>query len=289
MFAAFGASLAVALPRTPVRDIQEWLPVGLLSVFLFWQLIPLFTLSSGWSLQLNKLQIYPVSNRALFGIEVLLRLSTAPEMILVLAGTMIGLLRHPEIPGFAPFFLLLYIPFNMFLSLAVRELLLHSFERNRFRELFAILLISIAVLPQILLRTEGGRRVQPYLLSASKGRGTPWHEVAVLSAAPLFVARLSHHLLLDCQRLRNCQMAVPEEALSKTEGFRNNAPLLAKSGTPANETVFLSPVLNLPGSCVSRSHCCPSGEGVPISVAHAAVQSHVRHGLSSSAFLFFFQ
>lgn len=243
MFAACGASLAVALPRTPIRDIQEWLPLGLLSVFLFWQLIPLFTLSSGWSLQLNKLQIYPVSNRALFGIEVLLRLSTAPEMILVLAGTMIGLLRHPEIPGFAPFFLVLYIPFNMFLSLAVRELLLHSLERNRFRELFAILLISIAVLPQLLLRTEGGRRVQPYLLSAAKGTGTPWDEVAVLSAASSswLAVTITSFWIVSAYAIARWQF---DRSLVQDGGFRNDAPLLGSQALRRTKLSLFRPALN---------------------------------------------
>jgi ABC-2 type transport system permease protein len=246
MFAGFGASLAVALPRTSVLVIQEWLPVGLLSVFLFWQLVPLFTLSSGWSLQLNKLQIYPVSNGALFGMEVLLRLSTAPEMILVLVGVMIGLLRHAEVSSFAPFLLLLYIPFNLFLSLAVRELLLHSFERNRFRELFAILLISIAVLPQILLRTEAGRKLQPYLLSASKGQGTPWHEVAVLSSAPVSLLSVTITLvwIVGAYAIARWQF---QRSLLQEEGFRHNAAPLTIPVVRRTKPPLFQRVLDLPG------------------------------------------
>jgi len=225
MYAALGAALAVTLPTVPVIVLQQWLPVGLLAVFLFWQVIPLFTLSSGWSLQLNKLQIYPVRSSALFGLEVLLRLSTAPEMIFLLLGTMIGLLRHPHVPLFAPFLLLLYIPFNLFLSLAVRELLVHSLERNRFRELFAIVLISVGVLPQTLLRTEAGRKVQPYLLAASKGRGTPWHEVAVLGSAPLSLLALAIALfwIAGAYAIATWQF---QRGLLQQEGFRDNASVL---------------------------------------------------------------
>jgi ABC-2 type transport system permease protein len=246
MFAAFGASLAFSLPKTSALVIQEWLPVGLLSVFLFWQLVPLFTLSSGWSLQLNKLQIYPVSNSALFGMEVLLRLSTAPEMILVLAGTVIGLLRHPDLPGFAPFLLLLYIPFNLFVSLAVRELLLHSFERNRFRELFAVLLISIAVLPQILLRTEAGHRILPYLLSASKGRGTPWHEVAVLSSAAVSLPRLTVILfwIAAVYAIARWQF---QRSLLQEEGFSSNAPRVIIPAIRRTKPSLFQRALDLPG------------------------------------------
>jgi ABC-2 type transport system permease protein len=230
MYAAFGAAVSVTLPRVPVLVLQQWLPVGLLAVFLFWQVIPLFTLSSGWSLQLNKLQIYPVKSGALFGLEVLLCLSTAPEMILVLAGTMIGLMRHGGVPPFAPFLLLLYIPFNLFVSLAVRELLLHSFERNRFRELFAILLISLGVLPQLLLHTEAGRRVQTYLLAASKGRGTPWHEVAVLSYAPLSLLALTIALswIAGAYAIARWQF---QRSLMQEETFRDNAPVFTSAAT----------------------------------------------------------
>src|SRR5690348_12781187 len=126
MYAGVGAAIAVGLRGVPIHILQDWLPVGLLCVFLFWQVFPLFTLSTGWSLQLNKLQVYPVSKSALFAMEVALRLSTAPEMIFVLVGTMIGLLRHRDVPVFAPFLLLLYIAFNLLLSLVLRELLLHS-------------------------------------------------------------------------------------------------------------------------------------------------------------------
>ncbi|MFL6354703.1 MAG: hypothetical protein ACJ74Z_23025 [Bryobacteraceae bacterium] len=246
IFAGFGAFLAFAVPRTPVVVVREWLPIGLLCVFLFWQLIPLFTLSTGWSLQLNKLQIYPVSNSALFGMEVLLRLSTAPEMVLVLVGAMIGLLRYPGVPSFAPFFLLLYIPFNLFLSLAVRDLLLHSFERNRFRELFAISLISIAVLPQILLRTEAGRTVQPYLLLSAKGRGTPWRELAVLSSVQASVLPLVVVLfwVAGAYAIAKWQF---QRSLVQEEGFRNNARLFTIPVNQRTKPSAFQLLLDLPG------------------------------------------
>jgi ABC-2 type transport system permease protein len=181
LYIGFATFLAVSLPRVPVSEIHYWLPVGLLSVFLFWQIVPLFTLSSGWSLQLNKLQIYPISSSTLFGIEVLLRITSAPEMVIVLLGALIGLGRHPGIPLWSPLFLLLYIPFNLLLLLGIRDLILHSFERNRFRELFAALLISIGVLPQVLLRTGAAKRFSPYFLAAAQNALTPWHEIALLS------------------------------------------------------------------------------------------------------------
>lgn len=181
IYAALAIVLATHLPDLPVQEVQRWTPPGLLAIFLFWQLVPLFTLSTGWSLQLNRLRAFPVSGRALFGIEVLLRLTSAPEMIIILAGGIIGLARHEAIPLLSPLFLLLYIPFNLFLQLAIRELILYSFERHRFRELFAALVISISVLPQLLARTRLGYTLRPYFFAVANGYASPWRVTGSLS------------------------------------------------------------------------------------------------------------
>ncbi len=226
IFIALGVVLAFELREVSRVELREWLPVGLLGAFLFWQLVPLFTLSSGWSLQLDKLQIYPVANGALFGIEVLLRLSTAPEMVIVLAGAFVGLLRHPGIPLLYPLFLLLFIPLNLFLSLGIRELILHAFERNRFRELFAILIISIAVLPQLLARTTLGHRAAPYFFATARGKYTPWSEVARLALGDFSIAILAFLLLwtLGCYFFARWQF---EKGLRQDEGFRASGAISA--------------------------------------------------------------
>ena len=181
VFAGLGFLLAVTLPEQPLPQLRPLLSAVLLGVFAFWQIVPLLTLSSGWSLQLNKIQIYPVSNNTLFTIEVFLRLTTAPEMLIVLLGAVAGLIRHPAISVLWPILLVLYVPFNLFLSLGIRELFLRSFARNRFRELFAVLLVTISVLPQLLVRTATGRRAAPYFWKVANFVGAPWHEVARLS------------------------------------------------------------------------------------------------------------
>src|SRR6185437_9168904 len=173
VYTAAAVALAMRLPDVPLPQLQHWLPVGLFGVFLFWQIVPLFTLSTGWSLQLNKLRVFPVSDSALFGIEVLLRVTSAPEMLIVLGGALVGLSRHPGIPLLAPLFLLLYIPFNLFLQLAIRDLILYSFERNRFRELFAALIISISILPQLLSRTKLGHILTPYFFATARAFRDP--------------------------------------------------------------------------------------------------------------------
>lgn len=181
LFVALAVLAVVAIPYLPAKDLHEALPIALLGIFLYNQSIPLMTLSTGWALQINKLQVYPIKNSALFGLEVLLRVTSTPEFIIVILGGVIGLLRRPDVPFLAALCLLLFIPFNLFLQLALRELILHAFARNRFREIITIFFVSIGVMPQLLIRTGLGLKLKPYFLSFANGRGTPWQAGAALS------------------------------------------------------------------------------------------------------------
>ncbi len=230
LFAALAVVLAIGLPQIPIEELREWLPVGLLGVFAFWQLVPLFTLSSGWSLQLNKLQIYPVPASSLFGIEVFLRITSAPEMMLVLTGAVIGLLRQPAIPVWSPFVLWLFIPFNLLLSLAVRELILHSFDRKGFRELFAVLLVSIGVLPQVLF--AGRHNVSPRYLNFARSNWTPWHGFATLSGGRVSAADVLQVMAWTAlvYALARWQF---QRSLIQEDGFRSGTSAAAKEGKTA--------------------------------------------------------
>ena len=177
-FAGWSVTLAQQLPYVPLAVLQKWAPAALFGTFLFWQTVPLLTLSTGASLQLNKIQIYPVPLRALFGIEVLLRATGSPEMIMLLLGALAGILRNHSVSPLAAMCLLFFLPINLFLSLAVREAVLHSFERNRFRELFALVVISIGIVPQILLRSQLGSEAATQFLRLGALSFTPWRAVA---------------------------------------------------------------------------------------------------------------
>lgn len=184
IFIGCGAALAVLLPTAPIATLRVYLPVGLLGVFLFWQLFPLLSLSSGWSLELNKLLIYPIRERTLFLIEVLLRLSTAPEMIIVLVGGIVGLLRNPRLFVLSPLWLLLYIPFNLLLSLAVREWATRMFRKKRLNAVLLVIFVAFATLPNLLANTALGAKLNPVLFSTAKGRLTPWFEISSLVLGP---------------------------------------------------------------------------------------------------------
>ncbi len=227
LYAGLALALAVKIPEFSFAVLLKWLPSGLLAVFLFWQVIPLFTLSSGWSLQLNKLQIYPVPDNALFALETVLRITSAPEMIVVLMGAVIGLLRRTDISPLAPLLLLLFVPLNLFLQLAIRDFILHSFERNRFRELFAVLVISIGIVPQLILRTGFGDTLKPYFFRAAQSHLAPWYEAAVLGLgrfnaldAVLLICWISASFL--------CARWIFARSLLSEDGFQTAAMLPAK-------------------------------------------------------------
>jgi ABC-2 type transport system permease protein len=180
------AGLAIAgIPAISLDLLRKALPIALLILFLYNQTIPLLTLTTGWSLQIDKLQVYPIRNSALFGLEVLLRITSAPEFMIVLLGGVIGLARRSDIPLPAALCLLFFIPLNLFLQLAVRDFVVHAFERNRFREIITILFVSIGIVPQFLLRTGLGMKLKPYFLLFANGLGTPWHTAASLSLGRL--------------------------------------------------------------------------------------------------------
>ena len=181
VFGLLAFAISGFLSRASLPVIRYWLPRGFLGAFLFWQVVPLFTLTGGWSLHLKKLQVYPISTDALFAIEVILRITTAFEMLLVLLGASIGLMRNPHVPVFAPLFVFLFVPFNLLFALALRELLIHSFRNRRFREVFSIALISLSTLPSVFVRTRSHRQINHGLAAIADAPGTPWQAVARLS------------------------------------------------------------------------------------------------------------
>lgn len=184
LFGFMAVAIAKALPYAPIDQVRLYLPAGMLGLLLFWQIFPVMTMSSGWSLELNKLLVYPVHPRTLFTVELVLRLTTSPESVIVLVGGIWGLLEHPAIHGWWPLLLLLYIPFNLLLSLAIRESMLKLFRKKRLREVLMLVIVSVSVLPNLLANTSLGERLRPFYLYAANGPGTPWHEFSRLAFGP---------------------------------------------------------------------------------------------------------
>ena len=179
---AFLAGLAAILLSNPdeLSMIHDVLPSALLVCFLYWQLIPVLMASMGSSLDTKKLLVYPIPIGQLFTLEVLLRISTGVEMLLLLTGAGIGLLLNPRIPFWGPSALLIFVIFNLFCSAGVRDLLVRLLARKRIREIVALLLVLLAALPQLLVFAGFQNRIR-MLFNSQPSPFWPWTATARLA------------------------------------------------------------------------------------------------------------
>ena len=136
------------LRSVPSLNLPNLLSNGLLLIFAYWQLVPLILVSSGMSLDLRRLSVYPISDAQLFWMESLLRITTSLEMLIVLAGLAIGLAGHPGASPWALVALPAYILLNLLIGVAVKDLLTRLLAQRGWRELVVLLFVSLAALPQ---------------------------------------------------------------------------------------------------------------------------------------------
>ncbi len=180
-FAYFAVIVGVLLSRpNEIATFHKVLPAALLLCFLYWQVIPVLLTSMGASLDLRKLLVYPIPHQALFTVEVLLRISTGVEMLLLLAGAAIGLLLNPTIPLWAPLSLALFVLFNLFCSTGIRDLLVRLLAHKRIREILIFLVVIAAALPQLMLFRGSQTRVQQFFGSEPLAI-LPWTATARLA------------------------------------------------------------------------------------------------------------
>ncbi len=153
MILALGISAYFSSP-----DLAEtFLPVlstGLLFTMLYWQLVPVITAGFGASIDLRKLQVYPIPHRKLFAVEILLRLTSSAEMLIVLAGATFGLMRNPRsgaaVKSLVVLAAVLFAAANLLLSAGTRHWLERLFRRTRMKEAGMVLLVVLVLLPQLL-------------------------------------------------------------------------------------------------------------------------------------------
>jgi ABC-2 type transport system permease protein len=158
VFAAFAAQSFLANTENQ-ENFDLVLSPTLLIVFLYWQLTPVLTATMGASLDLKKLLVYPVPHAHLFFIEVLLRLSTCMEMLLILTGIAVGIVRNPLLGGWAAvprvvLAALLFVLINLLLSAGLRNLLERLMLRKRVREIMILLIVGVSVTPRFLLQSH---------------------------------------------------------------------------------------------------------------------------------------
>jgi ABC-2 type transport system permease protein len=132
---------------------------ALLIVFLYWQVTPVITATMGASLDMKKLMVYPVPYSQLFFIEVILRVTTCIEMILMLIGISVGIVRNPTLGGWSAIPRVglaagIFLLFNLLLSMGLRSLLERLMLRKRVREIVILLIVAISVTPQVALRSH---------------------------------------------------------------------------------------------------------------------------------------
>ena len=159
--------------------IVSFLPVAFLAVFAYWQLAPLASANMGASLDLRKLLVYPVPRRSLFFVEILLRIATCAELLLLMAGTAIGLVRNPAFGGLASLprvslAMLLFAAFNLMLAAGLRNLIERLLTRKGIREVIALLLMLAGVLPRLLMVTGVANRRLAHVFPASANPFWPW-------------------------------------------------------------------------------------------------------------------
>jgi ABC-2 type transport system permease protein len=160
--AAVGGGMLMASPEE--RMVATYvLPAGLLLAMLYWQIIPVLMAATGASLDVKKLMVYPIPHAQLFSIEVLLRLTTGIEMLILLAGASIGILCNRELPIWAAGAFLPFILLNLFLAAGIRDLIARLLARKRLREAVVFVLVMLGALPQLLISTGISHRLRGFM------------------------------------------------------------------------------------------------------------------------------
>jgi ABC-2 type transport system permease protein len=164
---------------------------GLLLVFLYWQLVPLLMAATGAALDMRRLIVYPIPHGQLFGIEVLLRVTVAVEMLFVVTGVAVGVLFNPSRPWWAALAMAPFIGFNLFFAAGARDVMSRLFARRRVREIAVFLFVLAAALPQVMLRYGSPGRLKA-ISAYVTGPVWPWSATAeILLGRTSVVAILS--------------------------------------------------------------------------------------------------
>jgi ABC-2 type transport system permease protein len=180
--AAFAGARVIADPAN-LPLLKTALPGAMLLMLLYWQVVPLLMAATGSSLDLRRLQVYPIAVSELFGIEVLLRITAAIEMMVVLTGVAAGLLLNPSLAWWSALAIAPFVLFNLFLAVGLRDLLMRVLARKRIREVVVILMVMATALPQVLLSRgapPGAGRLR-FLLTSDSWAGWPWAAAANLA------------------------------------------------------------------------------------------------------------
>jgi ABC-2 type transport system permease protein len=153
-----GAAAYLLASNIDADRLHGMLPWAFLAICAYWQMMPILSATMGAGLDLRKLMVYPVPHRQLFLVEVLLRFTSGAEMLLVLGGMMGGLAANAETGGWTKIPRLLavaviFVLFNVLLASGTRSLLERLLARRKVREVMAVLMAMVWVLPRFLIAT----------------------------------------------------------------------------------------------------------------------------------------
>lgn len=179
-----GFVAALAARGASLNALQIGVPWALLGVCGYWQLAPILTASMGTSLDLRKLLAWPIRERSLFAIEVMLRITTGFEMVILLTIGGAGLALNPAVPAWAPLLaFIVYALFNLFLAAGLKSLLERAFARKWVREAVVFLLVLVTALPQLVIFMGGEGIVKRFAMRDNPY--SPWSAAGRLALGEL--------------------------------------------------------------------------------------------------------
>ena len=150
MFTLGAVGLSFGLAKAPPDRVSAFASVVLLIMTGIWQVFPIMLGSSGAHIDIRRLLVYPIPTGQLFSLEVALRITTALEMAILLAGMIAGVTFNRNIGWWAPVALLLFGAFNLLLSTAIKQVLARLAGRKYMGELAFLLFIMLLLIPQLL-------------------------------------------------------------------------------------------------------------------------------------------
>ncbi len=276
--AAIGTAAFAADPNLQ-NDIRSLFPAVLVFTIVYWQLAPVLVASLGAALDLKKLLVYPIPTEKLFFVDVLLRISTGLEMMLLLSGAGVGLLMNPAFGGWmrspriiAP--LLLFVLFNLLLAAGLRGVVERMLGQKRVREVFVVLLVMMAAVPQLLIVTGIPKTRLLHILTENASILWPWMATSRLmlsgSAAAPWAAMF-------------CWTA----AAATCSAAGSFTPTCALIFRPPKPPALPQPMTKTPGAlgCIVCHRRCFPIRSAPLwrriahSVAHASIPAGIYHGL----------
>lgn len=156
-WAGGAAGLAVMLSNLhDAKTLSLMAAVCLLGITFYWQIAPAVTASLGSSLELSKLTVYPIPRDKLFAIEVMLRLVTVTEMLIISAGVGVGLAVNPLTGGRGAVVrvaagMAMLVMMNALVASGLRSVLIRLLRNRNLRQVVGLLFLLAALAPQMIV------------------------------------------------------------------------------------------------------------------------------------------